>query len=1769
MSKNNKFGAFGGVFTPSVLTILGVIMYLRLGWVVGQAGIIFTLLIILGAHFVSITTGLSVSSVATDRKVKAGGLYYMLSRSLGLPIGGSIGITLFVGTALSISMYIVGFSESFNDAIGFVGNTPEARMMNLRITGSLTLFLITTVALISTSFAIKTQYYIMAFIALSIVSIVVGLVFYNDPSMDVVDLQVYPKEGNVSLAVVFAIFFPAVTGFTAGVAMSGDLKDPKKAIPIGTIASIAVGLVVYIALAVLIAFYLDDSELRADKNILKRVTWLVRGEFADSPYLLYAGIWGATLSSALGGILGGPRILQAMSVDKVTPTIFSKGVGASNEPRNALILTFFIAEGGVLIGKLDAIAPIVTVFYLSAYGFINLTSALESWTGSDFRPSFKIPRIISISGAIVTFGFMFWLNFYATIIAFFIMGLIFFWLTKKQINLGFSNIWQGVWAEIVRVGLFRIDETSRKSDKKNWRPNILLFSGDKSRRPHLVDFGKGLVGRLGVVSSFELEEREDTNVPLTRAEQSIETGSGFTGMFFRKYKTSNVYDGIRTIAETYGFSGIEPNIVLLGWARYANSPGKFTQLLRRFNEMDYNVLLMDYDERYGFGKYRHIDIWWEGKGSHISFALTMARFLITDDAWLNSKVRLFIFLDKSQINSTEIYQNMEEALEELRVYAEVKIVDNEHGEKDLYDAIEIESNQADLIYVELPEISEENEAEFYEETNELCREIGTVVLYRGSSHFETIEIGLNQEVRKRAIQTIGIAEEHRDTSYLVLPQDSHVGEYIQDFHIELNQIITELGKLFFQPIMHENVLLVESIKNLIQVNLTRLKRIEDGDEKFEMESLMSMLHSSFVKVEKLLRTYGGAKTKAEANNLYKGIIEVNRNVKKLNKNIPKNVVSTFDSIENFSEEKLSQFTIWQRFKGKRFGKKVSYSYKLRKYFVEWFRQNGLELARDMSRKFTEDTVDYHEELEKIIRQFGAILQDLERQVLAEELDLEIIHKKTDLLFEQINDLVVNDQTRFDSYIWSFKKQLQLELQNSAYSIDKFDLSLPKTKKFGWVDQLKSIREEILAMPQVWAHNQKLFSNMHFLDLALQEFQIKFETVVKELQKQFNESLQGNIIFDLKKMKVAFENFADDQNTEIPVISRSDLEDNFQYQQIINEFLGDLEWLVGDLPQEIEVLSVESIQHPKTGEVADLESVRLSPLKIINYIVQTNFTETLVSETSELNLQVIQANGIIEDVERVIAVSIRNVDKSEFEEGSERREEFKNLVATELGRVSSAFDELVEMQASIGKVMEKNLGDTTEKLTTYGLVKEADNLDSFLRTQTRRVVFNVFSKRWEQAKDFVQNSVTELRYQKADSLASFAPNSHKKNKHIIPELLNFYEKVAPNKTLLDSLPFYYKQLFVKEQSASMELWYNREEELQIADRAVKRHFEGISGAILVTGEPDEGKSFLSEKIAHSYFEPKKIFVVNPPEGGDASLKTFRMAVNKAVGKVNMRLDTIFNRMPESSVVVFHDVELWWENLKGGSEVIDRFDELIDEHSDKCLMILNMNQFTYQYFQKLGKFDGDFMEIITCLPMGARALKDIIMLRHKSSHLRFRFEGKLENELTDWEMAGLFTKYFRETRGNIGFALQEWLSNIDVIEKSEITIHEPKNTDSDVLKRLPQKWFDAVEHFILHKKMLPSKFARLNKLGQEEADHFIKSMLRSQLIVEQNGVLEINRYFMPYLIKEFETEIGDEPWEEHGDTEVISIKKNGAVKKDHSAVVKRPGFRERVKAWVGRG
>ena len=446
--ERKKFGAFAGVFTPSILTILGVIMYLRLGWATGVAGIWGMIAIILVAHIISITTGLSIASIATDKKIEAGGIYYILSRSLGLPMGGSIGITLFVGTALSISLYIIGFTENFL-AIKTIQEVlpvaPES-LNSIRIVGTSVLTLLLIIALISTNFAIKTQFIILGAIFLSLVSIVVGIFLGNGSNPSDTTEFVLPFR-DFSFVEVFAIFFPAVTGFTAGVAMSGDLKDPKKDIPKGTLYSILTGLIVYLTLAFLFYFFVDQQMLLNNYNFLMTIAWI--------PVLVIAGVWGATLSSALGGILGGPRIIQAIAQDRIVPRVLGAGYGKNKEPRNALIFTFIIAELGILVGDLNVIAGIVTMFYLTAYGFINIAFALEKWASTDFRPSFNMSIWIGIAGFMASFMVMFKLDLASMMIALIIIGFIYYFISKKQLHLAMGDVWQSVRYSVLKKNAFK------------------------------------------------------------------------------------------------------------------------------------------------------------------------------------------------------------------------------------------------------------------------------------------------------------------------------------------------------------------------------------------------------------------------------------------------------------------------------------------------------------------------------------------------------------------------------------------------------------------------------------------------------------------------------------------------------------------------------------------------------------------------------------------------------------------------------------------------------------------------------------------------------------------------------------------------------------------------------------------------------------------------------------------------------------------------------------------------------------------------------------------------------------------------------------------------------------------------------------------------------------------------------------------------------------------------------------------------------------------
>ena len=461
-TKRQKFGAFAGVFTPTLLTILGVIMYLREGWVVGNAGLLGAWLIIFLAILITTCTGLSMSSITTNIRIGAGGAYSIIAQSLGIEVGGSLGIPLYVSQALAVTMYIFGFREGW--LYLFPGHPPMA----VDIATFAVLF---GIAYISTSFAFRIQYVIMAIIAASLVSIF-GAFFTVSELQPVTWWRTFPgsPESNfqgTNFWIVFAVFFPAATGIMAGANMSGDLEDPRRAIPIGTMSAIGISFVIYMALAYWLASMATMEELSSVYTIIiDKALW--------GPIVL-AGLLGATFSSGLSSLVGAPRILQALGENDILPAgKWLAKVTATGEPRNAMFLTGGIVLAALLLRDLNAIAPLITMFFLITYAMINVVVLIEQSLGLiSFRPILKVPRIVPLIGAIGCFFAMFIINSTFSLIALFIVLIFYGILIKRQLANPFQDVRSGIFVSLAEWAAKRVAELPTAQERA-WRPNLLI-----------------------------------------------------------------------------------------------------------------------------------------------------------------------------------------------------------------------------------------------------------------------------------------------------------------------------------------------------------------------------------------------------------------------------------------------------------------------------------------------------------------------------------------------------------------------------------------------------------------------------------------------------------------------------------------------------------------------------------------------------------------------------------------------------------------------------------------------------------------------------------------------------------------------------------------------------------------------------------------------------------------------------------------------------------------------------------------------------------------------------------------------------------------------------------------------------------------------------------------------------------------------------------------------------------------------------------------------
>ncbi|MCK5344547.1 MAG: Na-K-Cl cotransporter, partial [Candidatus Heimdallarchaeota archaeon] len=329
-----------------------------------------------------------------------------------------------------------------------------------------------------------------------------------------------------------------------------------------------------------------------------------------------------------------------------------------------------------------------------------MSFSLESWASSDFRPSFKIHRLIGWVGFIACFMVMFQIDMVSMFFALILIFGIYFYLKRRKLQLDYGDVWQSVYSTIVRKALTKME--SGNMEKRNWRPNIILFSGGSNSRPYLIKLGKSLLGRHGLLSNFELKESPSSKVLFSKHEQALSNDDDkYEGVFTRRQACRDIYEGIETIAGTYGFSGIEPNTVLMGWVRQTKDPARFGQMMGTLQDLDLSVLMVDYDDEAGFGKKKQIDLWWRGAGNNGNMALSLIRFLKESDEWHNAKVRLLIVNPKNE-ESDSILSKTERILESFRVDAEIRVINNKIENDSFETVIRRESAESDLTILGIP-----------------------------------------------------------------------------------------------------------------------------------------------------------------------------------------------------------------------------------------------------------------------------------------------------------------------------------------------------------------------------------------------------------------------------------------------------------------------------------------------------------------------------------------------------------------------------------------------------------------------------------------------------------------------------------------------------------------------------------------------------------------------------------------------------------------------------------------------------------------------------------------------------------------------------------------------------------------------------------------------------------------------------------------------------------------------------------------------------------
>ncbi len=593
-------GTFRGVYRPTVMTILGLMLYLREGWVVGEAGLLGAVLVILATFLITSTAALSLSSITTNIHIGAGGVFSIISRSLGLETGGSIGVPLYLGQALSGALYIYGFTEGWSYL--FPHHSPW-------IVAYCVFAVTLLIALISSRFSFRIQGLVLLLILVSFASIILGITPLGEGVTH--RPQLWGTFEGVSFWVLFAIFFPGGTGIMVGASLSGSLAEPRRSFPRGTLAAWGTALLVYLGMAIWYSLVASPETLRADRLIVMNRAFI--GE------LVLVGLLASTFTATISSMVAAPRVLAALAEYNVVPGgRWLKSLTPGGDPRNATLTSGALIALTLLLGGLDAVAVLITMFFLVIYLTINIVITIEQSLGLiSFRPSFRIPNWVPVAGIISCSIALFVISPMFALLAITVIVSLYLYLARRHLETPWETVRSSIFVSLADWASKQVARYRSESNERAWKPDLLVPVTSREQLDGVFHFlrnlaePKGSIKIIGIISDVLEQERFSRDI----SREGFERLSAVAQIFHDRallatsamIEAPSLLQGVRMSASVLRGSAFRPN-VLFGLAhRYdAETLQGFIDVADD-NEM--GVALLYLHPEAAFAQEQRVNIW--------------------------------------------------------------------------------------------------------------------------------------------------------------------------------------------------------------------------------------------------------------------------------------------------------------------------------------------------------------------------------------------------------------------------------------------------------------------------------------------------------------------------------------------------------------------------------------------------------------------------------------------------------------------------------------------------------------------------------------------------------------------------------------------------------------------------------------------------------------------------------------------------------------------------------------------------------------------------------------------------------------------------------------------------------------------------------------------------------------------------------------------------------------------------------------------------------